>query len=190
MTTIESTQKNRRTVLKLMIAAVLMFGFGFALVPFYNLLCKATGLNGKTNNVVVVNQTKTVDTNRVVTVQFVSTANANLPWDFYPLVKEIKIHPGENEKMAYYAKNNSGRTMTVQAVPSVTPGFAAKYLNKTECFCFTQQTFKAGEAKEMPLLFHLDKSLPDNVKVLTLSYTMFDAKNVKSSSSKTQGKIN
>lgn len=189
METIDKTKKNKKTVIKLMIAAVLMFGFGFALVPFYNLLCKATGLNGKTSNVVVVNNER-ADTNRLITVQFVSTTNANLPWEFYPLVKEIKIHPGENEKMAYYAKNNSGRTMTVQAVPSVTPGLAAKYLKKTECFCFTQQTFQAGEAREMPLLFHLDKSLPENIKVLTLSYTMFDATNVQAPSNKTQGKIN
>jgi cytochrome c oxidase assembly protein subunit 11 len=184
-----ATKKNRKTLIILIIITIAMFGFGFALVPFYNLLCKNLGINGKTSNIIEVNK-EAVDANRIITVQFTATSNANLPWDFYPMVKEIKVHPGENEKIAYYAKNNSNHTMTVQAIPSVTPGLAAKYLKKTECFCFTQQTFQAGEGREMPLLFHLDKSLPKDIKILTLSYTMFDAENFKkASANKTQGKI-
>jgi cytochrome c oxidase assembly protein subunit 11 len=180
--------KNRKTIITLFIITIGMFGFGFALVPFYNLLCKATGLNGKTSNIIEMND-QVVDPDRIVTVQFTSTSNANLPWDFYPMVKEIKIHPGENEKVAYYAKNNSNHTMTVQAIPSVTPGYAARYLKKTECFCFKQQTFQAGEEREMPLLFHLDRALPADVKVLTLSYTMFDTVGIKKKNNKSEGKI-
>lgn len=183
-----TTKKNRKTLIILFLITIGMFGFGFALVPFYNLLCKNLGINGKTSNIVEVNK-EAVDPHRVITVEFVATSNANLPWDFYPLVKKIKVHPGENERVAYYAKNNSNHTMTVQAIPSVTPGVAAKYLKKTECFCFTQQTFRAGESRDMPLLFHLDKALPSDITTLTLSYTMFDAEKFKKATSKTQGRI-
>jgi cytochrome c oxidase assembly protein subunit 11 len=165
--------KNRKTLIIL------------SLITF---LCKSLGINGKTSNSIEINH-DTVDTQRIITVQFTASTNAHLPWAFYPLVKEIKVHPGENEKVAYYAKNNSNHTMTVQAIPSVTPGNAAKYLRKTECFCFTQQTFSANEGREMPLLFHLDKSLPKEIKILTLSYTMFDAENFKKNNNKIPGKI-
>lgn len=185
----EHTQKNRKTLIILIVITIGMFGFGFALVPFYNLLCKNLGINGKTSNIIEVNK-ESIDPNRIITVQFTATSNANLPWDFYPLVKKIKVHPGENERVAYYAKNNSNHTMTVQAIPSVTPGLAAKYLKKTECFCFTQQTFRAGESRDMPLLFHLDKALPNDITTLTLSYTMFDAEKFKkTATNKTQGRI-
>jgi len=89
-------------------------------------------------------------------------------------IKKIKIHPGEVAKLAFYAENQSDHRMTVQAIPSVTPGIAAKYVKKTECFCFTQQTLNAHEGMNMPLLFHLDRDLPSTVKTLTLSYTLFD----------------
>ena len=170
----EVKKKNRRLVMYLMAIVVGMFGFGFALVPLYNVFCKVTGLNGKTNQTAVYNSGE-VDNSRTVTIQFLATNNANLPWDFYPLVSSIKVHPGQNTRIAYYAKNNSSQTMTVQAIPSVTPGLAANHLKKTECFCFTQQTFKAGEGRTMPVLFHVDAQLPKDINEIALSYTMFDA---------------
>lgn len=183
-------KSTRKTVILLFMLAILMFGFGFALVPFYNMLCKTIGINGKTNTSSLAND-QVPDLSRWITIQFVASTNAGLPWDFYPLVKQIKIHPGENEKVAFYAKNNANVTMTVQAIPSVTPGNIAKYLKKTECFCFTRQTFKAGEARDMPVLFHIDRSVPSDIHVITLSYTMFDTAGLNgNSSSKTAGKIN
>lgn len=180
--------KNRITFFRLVLLTILMFGFGFALVPLYNVLCKATGLNGKTGGATAISSSP-IDYSRTITVQFTSTNNASLPWDFYPVVKQIKIHPGENTQTAYFAKNNSDHTMTVQAIPSVTPGIAADYLKKTECFCFRRQTFKSGESRDMPLLFHIDKQIPENIHTLTLSYTMFDTANLRNSNSKTEGKI-
>lgn len=153
-----------------------MFAFGFALVPIYNSLCKTLGINGKTNPEAIaydVSQAK-IDNQREVLVEFVATNNSGVPWAFYPKIAKIKVHPGEIVKLAFYAENKTEHQMTVQAIPSVTPGIAAKYLKKTECFCFTQQTLNGHEAMNMPLLFHIDTDLPENVNTVTLSYTLFD----------------
>ncbi|MDX1836129.1 cytochrome c oxidase assembly protein [Legionella taurinensis] len=170
---------HKRIVLLLSLIVLGMFGFGFALVPIYNSLCQTLGINGKTNSkAAAYNSAQAfVDKNRVVTVQFVSTSNSSLPWAFYPKVTRINVHPGEIAKLAFYAENKSNFRMTVQAIPSVTPGIAAKYLKKTECFCFTQQTLNGHEAMDMPLLFHLDNDLPAEIKTITLSYTLFDVTN-------------
>ncbi len=169
-------KKQRKLLLILSLVVVGMFGFGFALIPIYNSLCKNLGINGKTNpEAVAYNVSKAaIATDREVLVEFVATNNSGIPWAFYPKTKKIKVHPGEIVKLAFYAENKTDHQMTVQAIPSVTPGIAAKYLKKTECFCFTQQTLNGHEAMDMPLLFHLDTDLPDNVKTVTLSYTLFD----------------
>jgi len=164
---------NRRLFWLLVLIVIGMFGFGFAMVPLYTVMCKTLGLNGKTANLAAANS-QVVDKSRIITVEFTTSTNANLPWDFYPLTKKIEIHPGQNTLVDFFAKNNSTKTMTVQAIPSVSPGLAANYLKKTECFCFTQQTFKGGENRNMPVLFHLDASLPKDIHTITLSYTMFD----------------
>lgn len=170
-----SAAKNRKLMIILAIAAFGMFGFGFALVPIYDVLCKVTGLNGKVAQSDNTESNAAIDKSRTVTVQFLTTVNSALPWHFYPLTETIKVHPGEITRVSFFAKNNSSKTMTVQAIPSVSPGLAAKHLKKTECFCFNRQTFNAGESLEMPVLFHLDTDLPKNITIVTLSYTLFDA---------------
>lgn len=169
-------RSNKRLVTVLGIVVVGMFGFGFALVPIYNSLCKVLGINGKTSGqAAVYDQAKAqVDKSRTITVEFITTKNTTLPWKFYPRVRKLKMHPGEVKKISFYAENDSNRRMTVQAIPSVTPSIAAKYLKKTECFCFTQQTFESREGMDMPVLFHFDTELPKNIKTVTLSYTLFD----------------
>lgn len=169
-------QNHNRLLILLALVVVGMFGFGFALVPIYNSLCKTLGINGKTNaEAVAYNPAEAVvDKERLITVEFVATNNSGVPWEFYPKIRKIKVHPGDIAKLAFYAENKSKRQMTVQAIPSVTPGIAAKYLKKTECFCFAQQTLNSHEAMNMPLLFHLDPELPDNVRTITLAYTLFD----------------
>lgn len=171
------TEKSHtRLVIYLAILVIGMFGFGFALVPIYNSLCKTFGINGKTNAqaIAYVSSEDKIARDRVILVEFVATNNSSIPWAFYPKVRKLRAHPGEIAKLAFYAENKSDHRMTVQAIPSVTPGIAAKYLKKTECFCFTQQTLNGHEAMDMPLLFHLDKDLPKNVHTVTLSYTLFD----------------
>lgn len=172
-----SNEKKQQKLLLILALIVLgMFAFGFALVPIYNSLCKTLGINGKTNpEAIAYDASKiTIAAEREVLVEFVATNNSGVPWAFYPKTKKIKVHPGEIVKLAFYAENKTDHRMTVQAIPSVTPGIAAKYLKKTECFCFTQQTLNGHEAMNMPLLFHLDTALPANVKTVTLSYTLFD----------------
>jgi cytochrome c oxidase assembly protein subunit 11 len=172
----EQKNKQRKLVTLLSIVVVGMFGFGFALVPIYNSLCKSLGLNGKTNAQALPYDSKNakVATDREVTVEFVATNNSGVPWAFYPSVTKLKVHPGAVVKLSFYAENKTDHRMVVQAIPSVTPGLAAKYLKKTECFCFTRQTLNGHEAMHMPLLFHLDTDLPSNIHTLTLSYTLFD----------------
>jgi len=170
------SKKNMRLVTILAAIVLGMFAFGFALVPIYNSLCKTLGINGKTNATAIAydpNKVK-VAVDREVTVEFITTNNAGLSWPFYPKTRKIKIHPGKMATLVFYAENNTDHLMTVQAIPSVTPGIAAKYLKKTECFCFARQTLNAHEAMDMPLLFHLDPALPDEIKTITLAYTLFD----------------
>lgn len=160
----------------LFLIALGMFAFGFALVPIYNTLCSTLGINGKTNKAPIAYDpaTATIAHDRVIVVQFVATNNGGVPWAFYPKTSTLRVHPGEIAKLAFYAENKTNHKMVVQAIPSVTPGIAAKYLKKTECFCFTQQTLNGHEAMDMPLLFHLDNDLPASVKTITLAYTLFD----------------
>ena len=169
-------QAPKRRLLTLLAAIVVgMFAFGYALVPLYNVLCKQFGINGKTSGQVVYDEKKGyIDESRVVTIEFLATNNENLPWDFHPNKGKLRFHPGESERVAYFAKNNTDHTMIVQAIPSVTPGIAAQYLKKTECFCFTQQSLKSHEQMDMPIVFHIDPDLPKEIKTITLSYTLFD----------------
>jgi cytochrome c oxidase assembly protein subunit 11 len=181
-------KNNRKVIIYLLALVVAMFGFGFALVPIYDAMCKTLGINGKTGGPSV--NTAAVDESRTVTVLFIANNNANLPWKFYPMIKKIILHPGQNARISYFAENETNHVMTVQAIPSVSPGIAAKYLKKTECFCFNRQTLKSKQSMEMPLLFHLDPNLPKNMNTVILSYTLFDVTNIKTNVAESKkGKI-
>lgn len=161
-------------LVKLSLVVVGMFGFGFALVPMYDVFCEWTGLNGKTGGRVEYSAMQEINQERVVTVQFTASNNAGMSWTFEPMVHQVDVHPGELTEIRYFARNPSASRMVAQAVPSVSPMKAADYLRKTECFCFTQQVLEAGAAIEMPVLFYVDPALPADVSKLTLSYTLFD----------------
>lgn len=171
---------NSRTVKKLLLIVVGMFGFGFALVPLYDVFCDITGLNGKTNTSAVTYTADGIDKSRTIKVQFITRNAQGVPWKFEPIMNEINVHPGEVKFVNFYAKNLSSKDIIGQAVPSVSPGQGANYFNKIECFCFTQQPLKAGEDVEMGLQFYVDLELPDEIKTLTLSYTLYDITNQKS----------
>ena len=167
--------KNNRTIIKLLVVVVGMFGFGFALVPIYNVFCDLTGINGKTaGRYEEASAKETVDKSRLVRVQFVTQRGENIPWEFRPTVSEVKVHPGELTHVDFLAKNLTNKKMIAQAVPSLSPSAGVDYFHKTECFCFSQQTLAAKEERLMPLVFLVDKALPEEIKVLTLSYTMYD----------------
>ncbi len=172
----ERQQANRRVVKRLGISAVLMFGFGFALVPLYDVFCDITGINGKTGRIEQeAALSQEVDEERLVTVEFLATVNSKLPWEFKPMIRRIKVHPGEVTEVNYFARNKTDRLVAGQAIPSLAPGLAAKYFNKTECFCFSRQTLQPGESKEMPLRFVVDPQLPEEIRTVSLSYTFFPA---------------
>ncbi len=159
----------------LFLAPVLMFGFGYLMVPIYNVFCEITGLNGKTGTLTQDEARRLdVDEDRLVRVEFTGSLNQYAPWDFAPQVASMMVHPGKQYRTSYVATNRLDQVLVGQAVPSVSPGRAASHFNKTECFCFVQQTFAAGETRDMPLVFVVDPALPQNMDTVTLSYTFFD----------------
>ena len=170
-------KRNLRTALKLGVVFVAMFGFSFALIPLYTLLCEVTGLGGNTGVVNAADLSTVVDESRRVKVQFVATSNSKLPWQFAPDSPHVSVNPGRVYAASYTAVNTSGEPIVGQAIPKVTPAEASKYFNKTECFCFTNQTLQPGETREMPIRFVLDKALPKRIESVTLSYTFFRVDN-------------
>ena len=166
------TVDNRRMLTRLSIVAVAMFGFGFALVPFYDHICRALGINSMVEkNEAPVNSK--VDRTRTVTVELDANSHG-MPWRFQPTVRHIQAHPGELVNVEYEVANVRDAAMTGQAVVSYGPALAGRYVRKLECFCFTQQTLAAGETRRMAVSFVLDASLPAEINTLTLSYTFFE----------------
>lgn len=170
----EVKQSNARLIKRLLWIITGMFGFVFALVPLYGVLCDLTGLNGKTSGVRAEAVNIEPDLSRTVIVEFVASVNENMPWDFKPSVVRMEVHPGKTYQTSFYARNRTDQVMTGQAIPSVTPGLAATHFQKTECFCFTEQRFQAGEGRDMPLIFRIDPDLPEDISQLTLAYTFFN----------------
>ena len=164
---------NKKVVQNLLFATLGMFCFGFALVPLYDVFCEYTGLNGKTGVQYVSEEQMQIDTTREIKVEFLANLNDGMPWEFKPLTYSVKVHPGEATRVEYIAKNNTDRDIIGRATPSVTPGQAAGYFQKTECFCFTEQLLKAGEEKLMPVVFIVDPAIDEDVHEITLSYTFF-----------------
>ena len=167
---------NQRTAWKLAVLVLAMFGFGYALVPLYDVFCQITGLNGKTGRVEAAALDQAVDTSRRVTVEFIAAVNAGASFEFAPSVHRMTVHPGQVYETTYWAKNLAPRDRVGQAVPSVAPNEASLHFNKTECFCFTQQRFEAEQSREMPVRFVISKDLPERIKTVTLSYTFFDVR--------------
>jgi len=167
-------ERNKRTLKKLLIWAVAMFGFAFLMVPFYNVICDITGLNGKTSSTAATEVPEQVVADRTVTVEFITQKGDGISGEFTSETKRVKVHPGEITLVHFYASNPTSKDMITQSIPSVTPGEAARYLHKTQCFCFDQQTLAAGERKDMPMIFYLDPEIPRHINQFTLSYTIFD----------------
>jgi cytochrome c oxidase assembly protein subunit 11 len=168
---------NRRMVGKLVVVTIVMFGFGYALVPIYRTICEALGVNVLSraellgeNRAPAANTQ--VDATRTVTIEF--DANARGPWDFKPQQASIDVHPGEVATVMYEFRNRQNRTMAAQAFPSYAPNVAMAHFKKLECFCFTEHLLKPGESKRWPVVFYVDNKLPKDVRTITLSYTFFE----------------
>lgn len=164
---------NKKVIIPLVIYASLMFGLGFAMVPLYEKFCEVTGIKATAARKSIADY-NVVNSRRTVRVEFDATINQQLEFDFKPLTSFVEVNPGEIKNVNYVVKNNSDRDIVAQAIPSITPVLATTHLNKIECFCFSQQTLKAGEEKIMPLQFFLDDDLPEEITTVTLSYTFMD----------------
>ena len=173
----DTRNNQRKHVIVLSVLAVGMLGFAYALVPLYDVFCELTGINGKTSgpaaDPTTVSEVLLKPSDREVTIQFLAQVGNGMPWEFRPTEHRLKVRLGEINTTNYYARNRAAQAVTGQAVPSVTPGYAAKHLHKVECFCFTQQRLEAGEDLLMPVRFYIDDDLPAEVQTLSLSYTLF-----------------
>ena len=171
---------NRKILLKLLLASILMFGFGYALVPLYKALCEVTGINVVTNKnnygVRAHGATKLentqVDYTRKIVIEFDS--NTSCPFSFKPMKNYLEVHPGEMAEIVYKVSNNLSRPVEAQAIPSYAPKAATEFFTKLECFCFQQQTLNPHQMRDMPVVFVIDPNLPKDVKTITLSYTFFE----------------
>lgn len=167
-------QLNKKMLGKLVVLAVLMFGFGYALVPMYKQLCEVLGINVLTQSDGMVERPENtqVDKTRTITVEL--DGNAQGPWRFRPTTRSIDVHPGELATVMYEVVNTQARTIKAQAIPSYAPQSATPHFMKVECFCFKEQTMGPNEARQMPVVFFIDPKLPREVKTITLSYTFFE----------------
>ena len=162
---------NRLLLAKLSVVVIAMFGFGYALVPFYEKICEVTGLRNIARADAV--QNTQIDATRDVRIEFDSNIR-KLPWQFRALTPVVDVHPGELRQVMFEIVNATDRVMTGQAIPSYGPPHAAQYFRKLECFCFSQQTLQPGERRQMPVVFVVDAALPADVATITLSYTFFE----------------
>lgn len=169
---------NRRLTLRLLLVTAAMFGFGYALVPLYDLVCDITGFNGRTGVVseadAAAGRASPGADARTVRVQFLATVNGGLRWEFAGPARPLEVRPGDVYETEYTATNLSRRAVVGQAVPSVSPIAAAAHFNKVECFCFTRQRLEPGETRAMPVRFVVGRGLPPAIGTLTLGYTFFE----------------
>ena len=165
--------ENRGILVKMLVVTVVMFGFGYALVPLYKKICEVTGVNEveRANTLPVNTQ---VDSGRMVTLELDANVRSDLPWKFRPLQSSVKVHPGQLVQVMYEVRNTSDRPITGQAIPSYGPQIAGQFFRKQECFCFAKQTFAPGEVRQMPVVFVIEAGLPKDVTTITLSYTFFN----------------
>jgi cytochrome c oxidase assembly protein subunit 11 len=168
----EQALDNRRMLTRLSIVAVFMFGFGYALVPFYDRICAALGINSLEARAEPAASTQ-VDLTRMVTIEFDANSHG-MPWSFRPMVRHMQVHPGQLVQVDYEVANVRSAAVTGQAVVSYGPALAGRYVRKLDCFCFSQQTLAAGETRRMPVSFVVDATLPAEINTLTLSYTFFE----------------
>jgi len=170
----ERDRANRNMTWKLLAIAAGSFGFGFALVPLYNVLCSVTGYGDQTKLLQKVSAIERPQLERTVTVEFLADVGSAGTFEFRPVVRTVQVHPGQLFTAQFYAHNVSGRDTVAQAVPNIAPSEVAAYFHKTECFCFSPQHFKLDEARDMPVRFIIDPALPSHIDLITLAYTFYD----------------
>lgn len=172
--TVTTAEKNRRLLLRLGAVVVGMFVFAvFLMPPIYDAFCELTGLNGKGANKAAAAPTL-VDGSRSLTMEFLVDTDKALPWDFRYETPAVKVSPGEITRTTFFVHNRDSRVITGRAVPSISPSEAARYVKKTECFCFREQQLAGGEGKAMPMIFYIDPAIPKHITTVTLSYKFYN----------------
>ena len=167
-------RENRHLLWQLLAMAAGSFGFSFALVPLYNVLCSVTGYGDQTRLLERVPAAEHPDLNRTVKVEFLADVASAGSWEFRPVVRILDVHPGRLYTAQFYAHNLTGRDTVAQAVPNIAPSEVAEYFHKTECFCFSPQHFRLNEGRDMPVRFFIDPALPRHIDLITLAYTFYD----------------
>jgi cytochrome c oxidase assembly protein subunit 11 len=170
----QKKQSDRSLTWKLLAIAAGSFGFAFALVPLYNVICGVTGVGDQSTLLRKAKAVEHLDPNRTITVEFLSNEGGNGEWDFRPVKREIEVHPGKLYSAEFFFHNLTGRDTVAQAIPSIAPSKVAAYFHKTECFCFSPQHFNVNEQRDMPVRFIIDPAIPSYVDRITLSYTFYD----------------
>ena len=170
----EQRRANLNMTWKLLAIAAGSFGFGFALVPLYNVLCAVTGYGDQTKLRQKVSAIEHPDPSRTVTVQFLADVASAGGWEFRPEARSMQVHPGQLYTAEFFAHNLTGRDTVAQAVPNIAPSEVAAYFHKTECFCFAPQHFALNEGRDMPVRFIIDPALPRHIDIITLAYTFYD----------------
>ena len=166
-------RSNKSLVIRLALSAVAMFAFGFALVPLYDIFCEITGIRVPIEARDAQSIIESPDTDREVTVELLANTNNGAPWDFKPVSSKINVSTGKLHDTQYLARNLTGDTITGVATPDIRPAEAGRYFRKVECFCFDEQEFAAGEARELDVRFFVEPDLPAHINTITLSYTLF-----------------
>lgn len=171
------THRKPIKIWKITLIPVLMFGFAFALVPLYNVLCDLTGFNGKSSTLIEATKTAersfSIDLERKIKTAFITNVARGLPMVFYPENNILEIVPGKVYQMNFVAENRSDNTIIGQAIPSVSPPQAAIHFRKMECFCFQKQQFAPKEKITMPVRFIVDPAMDKAVENISLAYTFY-----------------
>ena len=165
---------NRGLIISLVMMTAGSFAFGWALVPLYNVFCRVAGIGNAEAKAGASSATEAVDLKREIIIEFVADPASVGSFEFRPTIAAMHIHPGKLYDTEFYAKNLTSAASVAQAVPSISPGEAAKYFHKTQCFCFSPQSFAIGEGRDMPVRFIVDPALPSHIDKITLAYTFFD----------------
>jgi cytochrome c oxidase assembly protein subunit 11 len=171
---------NKSLVIRLGLSACAMFAFGFALVPLYDIFCEVTGIRIPIEATAAASITEEPARSRTITLELLGNTNDGAPWEFHPLKDQIEVQTGLMQDTEFYARNMRPSAIKGIATPDIRPAEAGKYFRKIECFCFDEQDFEAGEARNLGVRFYVDPDLPEHIDTITLSYTLFEKKSLAS----------
>ncbi len=171
--------KNTKTLTYIGLFVAFMIGVSFASVPLYRLFCQVTGWDG-TPQILTEAATPEDARERNVLVQFTSRVDDDLAWSFKPLQNKINVQVGVSNLVGYKGENEGSNVSTGTAVYNITPAKAAKYFNKTQCFCFARQSLAPGQSENFPIEFYIDPDYVEDpemedVRIITLSYVFYPA---------------